>query len=106
MPLVNAWGFGYKNGKLPSQTEIDSLLTNISYNNCGNRTNGEDHFKTKFAVNAGKRLGIGFLIDYISGRRLPPAPQPSQTTHRRGDQTGQGHDAAAGTLTPVWRYSG
>lgn len=27
MPLVNAWGFGYKNGKLPTQTEIDSLLT-------------------------------------------------------------------------------
>lgn len=49
-------------------TNTMSPLTNISYNNCGNRTNGEDHFKTKFAVNAGKRLGIGFLIDYIYGR--------------------------------------
>lgn len=49
-------------------TNTLSPLTNISYNNCGNRTNGEDHFKTKFAVNAGKRLGIGFLIDYIYGR--------------------------------------
>lgn len=49
-------------------TNTLSPLTNISYNNCGNRTNGEDHFKTKFAVNAGKRLGIGLLIDYIYGR--------------------------------------
>ena len=49
-------------------TNTLSPLTNISYNNCGNRTNGEDHFKTKFAVNAGKRFGIGFLIDYIYGR--------------------------------------
>ena len=49
-------------------TNTLSPLTNISYNNCGNRTNGEDHFKTKFAVNAGKHLGIGFLIDYIYGR--------------------------------------
>lgn len=49
-------------------TNTLSPLTNISFNNCGNRTNGEDHFKTKFAVNAGKRLGIGFLIDYIYGR--------------------------------------
>lgn len=49
-------------------TNTLSPLTNISYNNCGNRTNGEDHFKTKFAVNAGKRLGVGFLIDYLYGR--------------------------------------
>ena len=27
MPLVNAWGFGYKNGTLPSQGQIDSILT-------------------------------------------------------------------------------
>ena len=27
MPLVNAWGFGYKNGALPSHAQIDSILT-------------------------------------------------------------------------------
>lgn len=27
MPLVNAWGFGYKSGNLPTQTQIDSILT-------------------------------------------------------------------------------
>lgn len=26
MPLVNAWGFGYKNGTLPTHTQLDSLL--------------------------------------------------------------------------------
>lgn len=26
MPLVNAWGFGYKSGSLPTQEQIDSLL--------------------------------------------------------------------------------
>ena len=26
MPLVNAWGFGYKSGKLPTSAQIDSIL--------------------------------------------------------------------------------
>ncbi|MDO4511717.1 MAG: FAD:protein FMN transferase [Bacteroidales bacterium] len=26
MPLVNAWGFGYKNGQLPTKEQIDSIL--------------------------------------------------------------------------------
>ena len=26
MPLVNAWGFGYKSGELPTQAQIDSIL--------------------------------------------------------------------------------
>lgn len=26
MPLVNAWGFGYKNGSLPSRPQLDSIL--------------------------------------------------------------------------------
>lgn len=49
-------------------TNTLSPLTNISYFNCGNRTNGEDHLKAKFSVNAGKKLGVGFLMDYLYGR--------------------------------------
>lgn len=49
-------------------TNTLSPITNISYNTCGDRTNGEDHFKALFAVNAGKRLGLGFKFDYIYGR--------------------------------------
>ena len=49
-------------------TNTLSPITNISYNTCGNRTNGEDHFKALFGVNAGKRIGVGFKFDYIYGR--------------------------------------
>lgn len=49
-------------------TNTLSPITNISYNTCGDRTNGEDHFKAIFAVNSGKRIGIGFKFDYIYGR--------------------------------------
>lgn len=49
-------------------TNTLSPFTNLSYNNAGNRTNGEDHFTAKFGVNAGKRLGVGFNVDYIYGR--------------------------------------
>ena len=49
-------------------TNTLSPITNISYNTCGNRTNGEEHFKALFGVNAGKELGMGFKFDYIYGR--------------------------------------
>lgn len=49
-------------------TNTLSPFTNVVYNTCGNRTNGEDHFKARFAVNAGKRIGVGFKTDYIYGR--------------------------------------
>lgn len=49
-------------------TNTLSPITNISYDECGDRTNGEDHFKAIFGVNAGKKLGVGFKFDYIYGR--------------------------------------
>ena len=49
-------------------TNTLSPFTNLTYNNCGDRTNGEDHFTAKFGVNAGKRLGVGFKFDYLYGR--------------------------------------
>ena len=49
-------------------TNTLSPFTNLTYNNAGNRTNGEDHFTAKFGVNAGKRIGAGFNFDYIYGR--------------------------------------
>jgi len=57
--------------KEPDQWHFTNTLspfTNLSYNNCGNKTNGEDHLDARFAVNAGKRTGMGFDIDYAYAR--------------------------------------
>ena len=49
-------------------TNTLSPFTNITYNTAGNRLNGEDHLTTKFGVNAGQKLGVGFKFDYLYGR--------------------------------------
>lgn len=49
-------------------TNTLSPITNLTYNECGDRTNGEDHLTALFGVNAGKKLGVGFKFDYIYGR--------------------------------------
>ncbi len=45
-----------------------SPYTNISYDNCGDKQNGEDHIDAKFGINANKRLGMGFDLDYYYAR--------------------------------------
>ena len=49
-------------------TNTLSPITNISFNECGDKNNGEDHLKALFAVNAGKKIGAGMKFDYIYGR--------------------------------------
>lgn len=49
-------------------TNTLSPFTNLSYNTAGSGPTGEDHFKAKFGVNAGKRIGVGFNFDYIYSR--------------------------------------
>ena len=48
-------------------TNTLSPYTHISYDNCGDKQHGEDHIDAKFAVNANKRLGFGFDLDYHYG---------------------------------------
>ena len=45
-----------------------SPYTNILYDNCGDKTDGEDHIDAKFAVNAGKQVNVGFDLDYAYAR--------------------------------------
>lgn len=45
-----------------------SPFTNVLYDNCGDKTNGEDHIDAKFAVNAGKQINVGFDLDYAYAR--------------------------------------
>lgn len=49
-------------------TNTYSPITNITLNSCGDKVTGEDDFKAMFAVNANKRLGVGFRFDYKYGR--------------------------------------
>lgn len=49
-------------------TNTLSPITNLTYQECGDKNNGEDHLKALFAVNAGKRLGLGFRFNYIYAR--------------------------------------
>ena len=63
-------GYDYMRRK-PDQFHFLNTLspyTNISYDNCGNQQDGEDHIDAKFAVNANKQLGFGFDLDYYYGR--------------------------------------
>ncbi len=57
--------------KAPDQwnfTNTLSPITNISYDKCGDKQTGEDHLDAKFAVNAGKKIGMGFDLDYDYAR--------------------------------------
>ena len=49
-------------------TNTLSPITNLTYDNSGDKTNGDDHFIAKFGVNAGKRIGVGFKFDYLYAR--------------------------------------
>lgn len=49
-------------------TNTKSPFTNLTYYKQGSSRGGEERFKAYFAVNANKRLGFGFNIDYVYGR--------------------------------------
>ena len=49
-------------------TNTLSPITNLSYDKCGDKTNGQDHLDARFAANFGKRIGIGFDLNYLYSR--------------------------------------
>lgn len=51
-------------------TNTKSPFSNLTYYRAGNKINGEEWFKAYFGVNANKRTGFGFNIDYLYGRGL------------------------------------
>ena len=66
--FTDVYSYVYKNPDSLHFTNTLSPITNLSYDNCGDKTNGEDHIEAKFAVNAGRRLGIGFDLNYAYAR--------------------------------------
>lgn len=67
-PLIDAYSYMNRHPDQVHFTNTLSPITNLWYDNCGDNTNGEDHLDAKFAVNAGKRLGLGFDINYAYAR--------------------------------------
>ena len=51
-------------------TNTLSPFTNLTYYKSFNSRNSEERFKSYFAINANKKLGFGFYIDYIYGRGM------------------------------------
>ena len=51
-------------------TNTLSPFTNLTYYKTFNSRNSEERFKSYFAVNANKKLGFGFYIDYLYGRGM------------------------------------
>lgn len=66
--FTQPYDFFYKAPDRLHFTNTLSPITNLTYDNCGDKLNGEDHLDAKFAVNAGKRLGLGFDVDYAYAR--------------------------------------
>ena len=63
-------------------TNTKSPFTNITYHECGDKEHGEDRISALFAVNAGKKIGLGFNLDYLYGRGYF---QNQNTAHFRSD---------------------
>ena len=51
-------------------TNTLSPFTNLTYYKSFNSRNSEERFKSYYAINANKRLGFGFYIDYLYGRGM------------------------------------
>ena len=51
-------------------TNTLSPFTNLTYYKSFNSRNSEERFKSYFAINANKKLGFGFYIDYVYGRGM------------------------------------
>lgn len=51
-------------------TNTFSPYTNLTYYKSFHNRNSEERFKSYFAVNANKKLGFGFYIDYLYGRGM------------------------------------
>ncbi len=62
-------------------TNTRSPFTNITYHECGDKEHGEDRISAMFATNAGKKLGLGFVVDYLYGRGYF---QSQNTAHFKG----------------------
>jgi len=70
-PLVNAWGFGFKSGKMPTETDIDSIknfvgFNRISLNDSGKRIQKQDKRTMLDCSAIAKGYGVDMIARYLS----------------------------------------
>lgn len=66
--LIDAYSYMNRTPEQWHFTNTLSPITNLWYDNCGDKISGEDHLNVKFGVNVGKRIGLGFDINYAYAR--------------------------------------
>ena len=64
-PLVNAWGFGFKNGQLPTDAQVDSLRTLVGYKGI-TFGNGLIHKETPGTIIDLSAIAKGFGTDQVA----------------------------------------
>ena len=67
-PLIDAYSYMNRRPDEWHFTNTLSPITNLWYDNCGDKQTGEDHLNARFAVNAGKNIGMGFDVNYAYAR--------------------------------------
>ena len=80
--FMNPYDFFVERASNQLFTNTKSPFTNITYHECGDKEHGEDRITALFAVNAGKKIGLGFNLDYLYGRGYF---QSQNTAHFRSD---------------------
>ena len=72
-PLVNAWGFGFKNEKLPSSEKVDSLLQYVGMDKV--KIEGEKLVKAVEGIqmdasSIAKGLGVDLVADFFESKEI------------------------------------
>ena len=64
-PLVNAWGFGFKQEVFPTQTTIDSILQYVGYKKISLKNNFLQKQDSRIQIDA-SAIATGFSVDIVA----------------------------------------
>ena len=66
MPLVNAWGFGYKSGQLPSSQQVDSIRKYVGFHKMELASDSVVHKKDKRIMLDCGAIAKGYGVDRVA----------------------------------------
>ncbi len=64
-PLVNAWGFGFKNGAMPTKTQVDSIKTLIGFDKVSLENNKVTKTDKRIMLDC-SAIAKGYAVDKVS----------------------------------------